>query len=107
MFLKILTNMFQTDYDTLLFRIGLLHFSIVSHHPLQINLETSQIIMGLPIEMVKFNILLLHIFSFPTSLFYLIQLIGQVMVFISDPIQLSFDYDQFFVIILQSSLHCF
>jgi hypothetical protein len=51
--------------------------------------------------------LLLQGLSFPTSLFYLIQLIGQVMVFMLDPIQLSFDYDRFFVIILQSSLHCF
>jgi hypothetical protein len=46
---EILTCMFQISYDTLLFQTKLFHFGIVSCHPLQIGLETSQIIMGLPI----------------------------------------------------------
>ncbi len=102
--LEILTSTLQTDYDTLLFKIGLLHFGIIFYHPLQINLEMSQIIMGLPIEL---SILLLQILSFPSKFFYLIQLIRHILVFLLDLIQLSLDYDQLFVMILQSSLHCF
>jgi hypothetical protein len=70
--------MLQASYGTLLFQIGL-HFGIILHHPLQINLETSQIVMGFPIELVELNILLLQILSFP-NLLCLIQLIGQVLV---------------------------
>jgi len=91
---KILTCMFQTVYDTLLFQIELLHFGIVSRHLLQINFEMSQIIMG---PLIEFNILLLQVFNFPSNLFYLIQLIRQVLVFMLDLIQLSFDCDHFFV----------
>jgi len=93
LFLEILTSTLQTSYDILLFQTRLLHFGIISRNSLQINLETNQIIMGLPIELVKLNILLLKILSFPSSLFYLIQLIGQILVFMLDPIQLSFEYD--------------
>ncbi len=96
---KILTGLLQTNYHTLLFQTGLLHFGIVSHHFLQISLEMIQIIMGIPIEQVKLNILLLQILSFPSNLFCLIQLIGQILVFMLDPIQLSFDCDQFFVMV--------
>jgi hypothetical protein len=63
--------------------------------------------MGFPSEMVELNKLLLHVLSFSNNLFCLIQFIGQVLVFMLDPIQLSFDCDQFFVTILQSSLHYF
>ncbi len=91
--LEILTSMLRTGYDTLLFQIGLLHFGIISNHSLQISLETNQIIMGLPIELVEFNIFLLHVFNFPNILFYLIQFIRQVLVIMLDPTQLSFDYD--------------
>jgi hypothetical protein len=90
---KILMGMFQTGYNTLLFETGLLYFGIISRHLLQISLETGQIIMGLPIEPVELNILLLHVLNFPSSMFCLIQLIGHVLVFMLDPIQLSFDYD--------------
>ncbi len=104
---EILIGLFQTCYDTLLFQTKLLHFGIVSRHLLQINLETSQIIMGLLIELVKLNILLLEVFSFPSSLFYLIQLIKQVLIFMLDPFQLPFDYDQFFDMVLQKSFALF
>jgi hypothetical protein len=57
----------------------------------------SQIIMGIPIKLVELNILLLHVFSFPSNLFCLIQFIWQDLVFMLDPIQLSFDCDQIFV----------
>jgi hypothetical protein len=63
--------------------------------------------MGFLINLVKLNILLLKVLKFPSSLFCLIQLIEQVMVFMLDLIELSFDYDQFFVAILQISLQCF
>jgi hypothetical protein len=54
---KILTGMFQIGYDTSLFQTGLFHFGIILRHLLQINLETNQIIMGLPIKLVELNIL--------------------------------------------------
>jgi hypothetical protein len=57
--------------------------------------------MGLPIELVKLNILSLQVLNFPSNLFYLLQFIGHVLVFMLDPIQLSFDCDQFFVTIFQ------
>jgi hypothetical protein len=107
LFPKILIGMLQTGYDTLLFQIGLLHFGIISCYPLQFNLVTSQIIMGLPIELVELNILLLQVLSFPSSLICLIQLIGQVLVLMLNLIQLSFDCDQLFVKVLQILLHCF
>jgi hypothetical protein len=44
--------MLQTNYDTLLFQTGLLHFGIVSHHLLQISLETSQH-NGTPIDLLS------------------------------------------------------
>jgi hypothetical protein len=91
---KILTGMFQIVYDTLLFQIELLRFGIVSRHLFQISFEMSQFIMG---PLIEFNILLLQVFNFPSNLFYLIQLIRQVLVFMLDLIQLSFDCDQFFV----------
>jgi hypothetical protein len=59
LFPEILIGLFQTNYDTLLFQIRLLHFGIILHHSLQINLEIIQIIMGLPLELVEFGILLL------------------------------------------------
>jgi hypothetical protein len=55
---EILTSILQTGYNTL-FQTKLFHFGIISHHSLQISLETSQIIMGLPIELVKLIIHLL------------------------------------------------
>jgi hypothetical protein len=55
---KILTRLLQIDYDTL-FQIGLLDFGVVMCHSLQISLETFQIIVSFPIELVKLNILLL------------------------------------------------
>jgi hypothetical protein len=64
LFLEILIGMFQTGYDTLLFQTKLLHFGILLCHLLQISLETNQIIMGLPIELVELNILLLEVFFF-------------------------------------------
>jgi hypothetical protein len=73
---KILISMLQIDYDTLLFQIGLFHFDIIFHHPLQFNLKMSQIILGLPIELIEFNILSLRVFSFPNSFLCFIQLIG-------------------------------
>ncbi len=90
---EILTSMFQTGYDTLLFQTGLLHFGIILHLSLQINLETSQIILGLLIELVELSIFLLQVLNFPSNLFCFIQLIGQVLVFMLDLIQLSFDCD--------------
>jgi hypothetical protein len=105
--LAILTSMLQIGYDTLLFQIGPLHFGIVSRHSLQINLETSQIIMGLPIELVELNILLLHVLNFPNIPFYLVQLIGHFLVIMLDLIQLSFDYDHLFFMVIQNFLHYF
>jgi hypothetical protein len=105
--LKILTSLVQTSYDTLLSQIGLLHFGIISHHLLQINLEMIQIIMGLLVELVEFNILLLHVLSIPSSLLCLIQLIGHVLVFMLDLTHLSFDCKQLFVMVLQIYLHYF
>jgi hypothetical protein len=104
---KILTCRLQTGYNTLLFQIGFLHFGIIVHHPLQISLETNQIIMCFLIEMVELNIFLLQVINFPNNLFFFIQLMGQVLVFMLDPIQLSFDHDQIFVTILQKKLHYF
>jgi len=49
---EILTSILQTGYNTMLFQTKLFHFGIISHHSLQISLETSQIIMGLPIELI-------------------------------------------------------
>jgi len=105
--LEVLTSLFQTGYDTLLFQTGFLHFGIVSHHSLLINLGTIQIIMGLPIELVKLNILLLQVLNFPRSLFCLLQLTRHVLVFMLDPIQFSFDCERLFLMVLQSPLHCF
>jgi hypothetical protein len=59
LFPKILISMFQIGYDTLLFQTRLLHFGIILCHLLQISLETNQIILGFPIELVEFNIFLL------------------------------------------------
>jgi hypothetical protein len=59
------------------------------------------------IEMVELNIFLLQVINFPNNLFFFIQLMGQVLVFMLDPIQLSFDHDQIFVTILQKKLHYF
>jgi hypothetical protein len=87
--------MFQTGYDTMLFQIRLFHFGIISRHQFQISLETNQIIMGFPIELVQFNILLLQVLNFPNNLLYFIQFIRQVLVFMMDPIQLFFYCDQF------------
>jgi hypothetical protein len=81
---KILTSLFQTDYDTMLFQIGFLHFGIILCHSFQINLEVIQIIVGLIIELVKVDILLPRVFSFPSSMFCLFQLIRQVLVFMLD-----------------------
>ncbi len=79
----------------------------MSSHPLfQISSKTSQIITGFLIELAELCILLLQVFK-KFNMFCLIQLIGQVLVFLLDPIQLPFDYDQFFIIVLQSSLHYF
>ncbi len=101
----ILPGLFQIGYDILLFLIELLHFGIILCHSLQTLLETIQIIVGLLVELVEFDILLLQVFSVPSRLFCLIQLIGQVLVFMLDLTHLSFDYDQFFVTIIQSLLH--
>jgi len=100
-------GLLQIGYDTLLFQIGLLHFGIISHHLLQISLETIQIIMGILIELVELGIFLLQVFDFPNIMFCLIQLNGHVLVFMLNPIHLSFDYDQFVVTVLRSLLHCF
>jgi hypothetical protein len=59
MLFEVLIGLFQTGYDTLLFQTRLLHFGIISNHLLQINLETLQIIVGFPIELIKLGILLL------------------------------------------------
>jgi hypothetical protein len=80
----ILIGLVQTSYDTLLFQIRLFHFGIILCHSLQINLKMIQIIMGLPIELIKSDILLLHVLSFPSSLFRLFQPIGDVLVFMLD-----------------------
>ncbi len=56
-----------------MFQIGLFHFGIVSRHPLQINLENNQIIMGIPIVLVELIILLLQFLSFLNNLFCLIK----------------------------------
>ncbi len=58
--LEILIGLFQINYDTLLFQSGLLHFGIISCHPFQIKLKMNKIIMGLPIELIEFNIFLLQ-----------------------------------------------
>jgi hypothetical protein len=59
LFFEVLIGLFQTDYDTMLFQTGLLHFGIISRHSLHINLETFKIIVGFPIELVKLDIFLL------------------------------------------------
>jgi hypothetical protein len=58
LFPKILINLFQIGYDTMLFQIGLFHFGIILRHSLQISLEIIQIIVGLPVEQVQLDILL-------------------------------------------------
>jgi hypothetical protein len=83
--LEILTGLLQTSYDTLLFQIGLFHFSIILCHLLQINLEMIQILVGLLVELVELGIFLLQVLSLSSSLLCLIQLIGQVMVFMLNP----------------------
>jgi hypothetical protein len=93
LFSKVLIGLFQTGCDTLLFQISLLHFGIIMYHLLQINLETFQIIVGFPVELIKLNILLLQVFNFPNNFFCLFQLIGKVLVLMLNPIHLSFDYD--------------
>jgi hypothetical protein len=98
--LEILTNMLQTGYDTMLFQIGLFHFGTILRHLLQISLVTIQIIVGLLVELGEFDILLLQVLSLLSGMFYLFQLIGQVLVFMLDLIQLFFNYDQFFVTII-------
>ncbi len=61
--------------------------------------------MGFLVELVKFGIFLLYVLNFPKNLFCLYQLIGQVMVFMLGLIHLSFDYDQFFVMVFESLVH--
>ncbi len=80
LFLAILTSMFQIGYKTMLFQTRLLHFGLISCHPLQISLEISQFITGLLIELVELNIVLIQVFNLLSSLFCFIQLIGQVLV---------------------------
>jgi hypothetical protein len=105
--LEILTSLLQTSYDTMLFQTRFLQFGIISHHSLQINLEIIQIIVGLLIELGEFNILLLQVLCLPSSLFCLFQLIGHVLIFMLDHIQLSFDCHPSFVMVFQSLLHWF
>jgi hypothetical protein len=105
LFFEVLTSLFQSGYDTLLFQTKLLNFGIIACHSLHIILETLQIIVGFLVELVKFDILLLQVLNFPNNLLCLFQLIRQVLVFMLDPIHLSFDFDQFFVIVLQNLLH--
>jgi hypothetical protein len=103
---EVLTYLLQTGYDTLSFQTRLLHFGVVLRHLFQINLETLQIIMCFPVQLVELKILLLQVFSFPNILFCFFQLIGDVLVLMLDPIHLPLDYDQFFVMILQCLLCC-
>jgi hypothetical protein len=100
LFSEVLICLLQTDYDTL-FQIGLLHFGIISCHSFQISLEMLQIIMGFLIDLVKFNIFLLQVLSFPNNLFYFYQFIGHVLVLVLDLIHLSFDYNQLFFMVLK------
>jgi hypothetical protein len=93
MFPKILIGFFRSGYDTMLFQTKFFHFGIIIRHSLQINLEKIQIIVSLPVELVELSIFLLQGFSLPSNLFYLHQLIRQVLVFMLDLIQLSFNYD--------------
>jgi len=53
MFLKILIGFFRNSYDTMLFQIRFFHFGITTCHSLQMGLETIQIIVNLPIELVN------------------------------------------------------
>jgi hypothetical protein len=53
--------------------VRLLHFVVVSNHSLMLALEMFQIIVSLPIELIKFIILQLQTLNFPCNLFCLIQ----------------------------------
>jgi catalase len=53
MFPKILIGFFRNSYDTMLFQIRLFHFGITTRHLLKMGLETIQIIVNLPIELVN------------------------------------------------------
>jgi hypothetical protein len=59
LFFELLIGLFQTGYDILLLHIGRLHFGVISRYALKSNLETFQIIVSFPIELVEFDIFLL------------------------------------------------
>lgn len=88
---------------------GLTNFvsTTVPHHSPKFSLETFQIIVSFPIELIEFDIFLLQVFNLPNNLFYLFQLVGQVLVFMLDLCQLPFNYDQLFVMAFKSLLHHF
>ncbi len=59
LFLELLTGLIQTNYGTLLLHVGLLHFVVIPHHLLKFSLETLQIIVSFPIELIEFSIFLM------------------------------------------------
>jgi hypothetical protein len=74
--LELLTSLLQTSYGTLSLHIGLFHFVVNSRHLHKFSLETFQVIVSFPIELIKFNIFLLWVFNFPNNMFCLFQLVG-------------------------------
>jgi hypothetical protein len=59
LFLEPLTSLFQIGYGILLLHIGLLHFIVVMRHLFKVNLETLQIVVSFPIELIELDIFLL------------------------------------------------
>jgi hypothetical protein len=54
-----LTQLLPTGYGTLLLHARLLHFVIILCHSIKVNLETLQIIVSFPSELIELGIFLL------------------------------------------------
>jgi len=78
--LELLTNLLQIGYGTLLLHIKFLHVVVILRHLHKFNLETLQIIVSFPIELIEFNIFMFWVFSFPNNMFCFFQFVGQVLV---------------------------
>ncbi len=59
LFPELLTQLLPTGYGTLLLHARLLHFVIILCHSIKVNLETLQIIVSFPSELIELGIFLL------------------------------------------------